>query len=318
MDVILDVILDVDPGVDDALAILLALSSPELSVLGLTVVSGNVPLESGTENALRVLAFADREDIPVFKGADHPLKRSPVHAKRVHGESGLGAAVLKAATRPAKEGAVGFLIESLNEHVGQVTLVALGPLTNLALAERHNSGTLNKARQIIVMGGAVSEPGNASPVAEYNFYADPDAAREVIGACGRLVVVPLDVTHRIGIGRDEIERQIAPLGTPRASFFRQATEVVVRHGRETGGYDGVYLHDPAAVAYAIRPNLFGVESFWADVEAEGRLTSGQLVTDRRFGVPDGERKGHRIRVAMEADAELVLRLFRQRVLDMGA
>ena len=310
----MDVILDVDPGVDDALAILLALSSPELSVLGLTVVSGNVPLDSGTENALRILAFADREDIPVFKGADHPLKRSPVYAKQVHGESGLGAAVLKKATRSAREGAVGFLIESLDAHAGQVTLLAVGPLTNLALAERRAPGTLDKAREVVVMGGAAAVPGNASPVAEFNFYVDPDAARVVIAACDRLVVVPLDVTRQIGIDSEEIERRIRPLKTARSAFFCEATEVVVRHGRDTGGYAGVALHDPAAVAYAIRPDLFGVEIGWADVEAEGTLTAGQLVVDRRVGVPDEKRMGHPVRMAVETDAESVLHLFRQRLL----
>ena len=312
----MDVILDVDPGVDDALAILLALSSPELSVLGLTVVSGNVPLDSGAENALRILVFAGREDIPVYKGADHPLRRPPVYAKQVHGESGLGEAVLKEATHSAREGAVGFLIKSLDEHAGQVTLLAVGPLTNLALAERRAPGTLDKAREVIVMGGAAAVPGNASPVAEFNFYVDPDAAREVIAACQRLVVVPLDVTRQIGIGSGEIERRIRPLKTARSSFFCRATEVVVRHGRDTGGYEGVILHDPAVVAYAIRPDLFGVESVWADVEAEGTLTAGQLVVDRRVGVTDEKRMGRPVRMAVETDAESVLNLFRQRVLDL--
>lgn len=308
----MDVILDVDPGVDDALAILLALSSPEICVQGLTVVCGNVPLVRGTENALRVLAFAGREDVPVFIGADRPLRRQPVHATEVHGASGLGDAVLCAATQEAREDAVGFMVEMLDQRPGEVVLLAVGPLTNLALAEHQSPGILSKAKQIVVMGGAVSEPGNASPTAEFNFYADPDAAREVILAGADLVLVPLDVTHRIGIKREEIERVSGQ--SPRAEFFVQATSAVIRYGQKTGGYEGVFLHDPAAVALAIHPDLFSTEKVYCDVETDGELTAGQLVVDRRSGVLVAKRKGKPIEVALETDAAGVLELFNDRVL----
>lgn len=309
----MDVILDVDPGVDDALAILLALASPELNLLGLTVTSGNVPLENGVENALRVLAFAGREDVPVYRGADRPLARPAVYAKQVHGSTGLGRASLPASSQGARDDATGFLVNTLAEREG-VTVIAVGPLTNLATAERRAPGTLSRAERIVVMGGAVAEPGNASPVAEFNFFVDPEAVREVLAAGAKLTLVPLDVTHLVGIDDAEIEETLRQTHTPVARFFVDATEVVVANGRTTGGYAGVYLHDPAAVVLAVRPELFTVETFHADCETAGELTAGQLVTDRRLGLPDGKRKGRPVDVAMDVEAEKMLDLFRTRVL----
>jgi purine nucleosidase len=311
----MDVILDVDPGVDDALAILLALASPELNVRALTVVCGNVPLERGIDNALRVLAFAGRDDVPVYAGADVPLSREPVHATEVHGESGLGHANLPPSSQKPRAGAAAFLDATLNAEPGEVTVVAVGPLTNLAAAERAFSGCLNRARKIVVMGGAVAEPGNASPCAEFNFFADPEAAKEVIAVANNLTIVPLDVTHQAGIGKAEIESSIRPMGTERSAFFCDATEVVVSHDTRAGGYPGVFLHDPAAVGYAINAELFQIKKMSVDVETEGELTSGQLVADRRVGAPGDGRTGCVQDVAMGVDAEGLLDLFRARVLD---
>ena len=310
----MDVILDVDPGVDDALAILLALSSRELDVRALTVVSGNVPLASGAENALRILAFANRSDIPVYSGAGAPLERPPVFAKEIHGESGLGNAELGPSDCNAHPDAVGYLCESLESCPGEISIFAVGPLTNLALAERRIPGTLARAREIVVMGGAVSASGNASPVAEFNFFADPDAAREVIRSAANVTVIPLDVTREVGISEGEIESDIRPAKRPNCVFFEKVTEVVVQYGKLNGGYAGLHLHDPTAVAYGLQPDLFSVEGILVDVEVAGHLTSGQLVTDRRVGVRAGKQRGTRTRVAMGVDAGAVLELFRERVL----
>ena len=312
----MDVIFDVDPGVDDALAILLALASPELNVRALTVVCGNVPLDIGVDNALRLLKFADREDIPVYSGANSPLSRPAVHATEVHGETGLGNTQLAAAQRSAIPDAVGFLSSTLNAEPARITLIAVGPLTNLSQVERVAPGTLNRAKRVIVMGGAVSEPGNATPSAEFNFFVDPEAAAEVVRAVDRLTIVPLDVTHQVGVSAVEIEESIRPLGTERAGFFCGATEVVVRLGAQWGGYEGVYLHDPAAVAMAIAPDLFDVKSMWVDVETDGRLTSGQLVADRRAGVAESKRKGVRRGIALGVKSDQVLDMFRKRVLGL--
>ena len=312
----MDVILDVDPGVDDAMAILLALASRELNVLALTAVCGNVPLDTGADNALRLLGFSKRDDIPVYRGAATPLSGDPVHAFQVHGESGIGNATLPPTASVPMDGAAAFLASALVDNPGEITLIAVGPLTNLALAEEASPGCLNLARNVIVMGGAVAEPGNASPTAEYNFLADPEAARRVVSMVDHLTIVPLDVTHRIGIDSREIEESIRSSGSDRSAFFCKATEVVVQHGSETGGYHGVYLHDPAAVAYAIAPECFEVEMLRIDVETSGELTTGQLVVDRRVGVTGGKRRGCRRAVALGVQSDAVLRLFRQRVLGL--
>lgn len=310
----MDVILDVDPGVDDALAILLALSSPELNVRAVSVVCGNVPLDVGTDNALRVLNLAGRNDIPVFTGADRPLVRSPVYATQVHGSTGLGRADLPLPERTVEDRAPAAIVDMIGRQPGELTVIAVGPLTNLAHAERLSPGILDKAREVIVMGGTVCEPGNASPTAEFNFYADPEAAAEVIAASERLTIVPLDVTHRVGIGEAEIEATIRLVDSPRCEFFSDATEVVVQHGAEHGGYAGVYLHDPAAVAYAIEAGLFRCETLYASVETRGAFTSGQLVVDRRVGIPESGRVGRLAKVAMGVDAERLLTMFKTRVL----
>jgi purine nucleosidase len=308
----LDVILDVDPGVDDALAILLALSSPELRVLGVTTVSGNVPLDRGTDNALRILAFCGRADVPVYRGACQPLEKKRVHSEEVHGESGLGSACLPESEVEARDGAVGFLCKALSEREGEITVVAVGPLTNLALAEKLAPGTLAKAKAVVVMGGAVAEPGNVTPTAEFNFFADPDAAKLVLASTGSVVLIPLDVTHRVGIPEADIVARLAHEGTERTRFFEQATQAVVNFGKRTGGYEGLYLHDPTAVAFVLRPDLFGVETLFADVEVEGPLTAGQLVVDAR-DVAETERKGFPTRVTVEVDAGSILQLFEERV-----
>ena len=190
-------IMDVDTGVDDALALLLALSSPEVELVGVSTVAGNVPLQRTTDNTLRLLQWAGRDDVPVYAGAGRPLVRDAVAADDVHGATGLGAAHLpEASTSPAGDG-VEFLLNTLQARPGAVTLVATGPLTNLARAEAQVPGVLRQARQVIIMGGAVQVPGNITPTAEFNFYADPHAARQVLASEAEMVLVGLDVTEQI-------------------------------------------------------------------------------------------------------------------------
>ena len=217
------VILDTDPGVDDALAIMLALGSPELDVIGICTVSGNVPLKTGTRNAQGLLQLLDRTDIPVFAGADQPLKRDPVFATEVHGKSGMGQAVLPEPSQEVKGDAVDFLVQTLSDQPGEIAIIAVGPLTNLALAEQRQPGTLQKARQVIVMGGAIVETGNSTPVAEFNFYADPHAAHTVVHSGAALLIVPLDATRQVILSESDIENQIAPLKTVASQFVVDAT-----------------------------------------------------------------------------------------------
>ena len=313
---ILSVILDTDPGVDDALAMMLALSSPELEVLGVSVVSGNVPLATGTENALKVLGLMGRTDIGVYVGADRPLVRDPVYAEEVHGNTGLGQARLPDPGVAVAGDGVAFLVETLTDRPGEVMLIAVGPLTNLALAEQQSPGVLQKAKQVIVMGGAIQEPGNATPTAEFNFYADPDAARGVIQSGAQVMLVPLDVTHQVILGREMLENEVAPKNTDRSRFLMDAVQDTLRFAEQTGGREGIYLHDPLAVGVAVAPELFEVETMRLDVETQGELTAGQVVADLRE-IREERQQGRKVHCTIRVDCERFLGLFLKRVLEKG-
>ena len=306
------VILDTDPGVDDALAIMLALGSPELDVIGICTVSGNVPLKTGTRNAQGLLQLLDRTDIPVFAGAYQPLKRDPVFATEVHGKSGMGQAVLPEPSQEVKGDAVDFLVQTLSDQPGEIAIIAVGPLTNLALAEQRQPGTLQKARQVIVMGGAIVETGNSTPVAEFNFYADPHAAHTVVHSGAALLIVPLDATRQVILSESDIENQIAPLQTVASQFVGDAVQNVLALYRQLGREPIVYLHDPLAVGAAIAPELLRVETLYIDIETSGDLTLGQVVTDRR-SLPSPYRLGKPVNCAMHVNAEAFLSLFLTRV-----
>ena len=305
-------ILDTDPGVDDALAIMLALGSPELDVMGICTVSGNVPLNTGTRNAQGLLQLLDRTEIPVFAGADQPLKRDPVFATEVHGESGMGQAVLPEPSQEVKGNAVDFLVQTLSDQPGEITIIAVGPLTNLALAEQCQPGILQKAKQVIVMGGTIAETGNSTPVAEFNFYADPHAAQIVVHSGAALLIVPLDATRQVVLSETDIENQIAPLKTVASQFVVDAVQNVFALYRQLGREPIVYLHDPLAAGAAIAPELLQSETLYIDIETSGDLTMGQLVTDRR-GLPPPYRLGKPVNCAMHVKAEAFLSLFLKRV-----
>ena len=310
------VILDVDPGVDDALAIILALRSPELDVIGVTTVCGNVPVDLATTNALQILELMQRSDVPVFAGAGRPLKRKPVHAGHVHGETGLGEAVLPEPSTAACGDAVGFLIDSISLRPGDVAVIALGPLTNLALAEARQPGILSRARSVMVMGGALLEPGNVSPVAEFNFFVDPDAARQVLRLKANLTLVPLDVTRK-AVLMEESAYEAARGGDPIAVFCEAAVRTAIEHGEKTTGVRGICLHDPLVVGLACDPQLCDMEVSWIEIETEGELTRGQVVLDRRPN-PGRGRSGRPVKCASELKSELFMEMFLQRALGRAA
>ena len=311
----LPVILDVDPGVDDALALMLVLASPEVELVGVSTVSGNVPVEVGTRNALRLLNFLDRGDIPVFKGAEKPLTADPCYASEVHGPEGLGEAVLPETKGHPRGDGVSFLVEALDSSPGEVTLVATGPLTNLALANRKRPGILARAKEVIVMGGAIGAPGNVTPTAEFNFYVDPHAAQEVIASVASISLVTLDTTRQVALREDVIRDRILPLGTGKAEFVKMATRTAIDFGKRLTGESGIYLHDPLAVGLALAPSFFGLAPLFVDVETEGGMTRGQLVTDRRPFRDEVSREGHRVECVAEVDSEGFLEFFLSRVLE---
>tara|TARA_R110002012_G_scaffold24921_14_gene82831 strand:+ start:124 stop:1065 length:942 start_codon:yes stop_codon:yes gene_type:complete len=283
------IIIDTDPGQDDAVAILLALASPEdIDVLGITCVAGNVPLDLTTRNARIVCELAGKTDVKIFAGCDRPLGRALVTAEHVHGKTGLDGPDLPEPTMPLQDGhAVDFIIDTLREHApGTVTLCPLGPLTNVATALQKAPDIAKRIAKIVLMGGGYFEGGNITPVAEFNIYVDPQAADIVFKSGIPIVVMPLDVTHKalVTAPRNDAFRNI---GSPVGIAVAQMTEFFERFDKEKYGSDGAPLHDPCVTAYLIRPDLFTGRHVNVEIETLSELTMGMTVADW-WGVTDRE------------------------------
>lgn len=274
------IIIDTDPGQDDAVAILLALASPELEVLGITAVAGNVPLALTQKNARVICELAGRPDVKVFAGCDRPLNRKLVTAEHVHGKTGLDGIALPDPAMPLQPGhAVDFLIETLRrEPAGSVTLCPLGPLTNIATALQKAPDIAPRIAEIVLMGGAYFEVGNITPAAEFNIYVDPEAADIVFRAGVPLVVMPLDVTHKALTSRAWVEG-LRALGTQAGRAAASWTDFFERYDTSKYGSAGAPLHDPCVIAYLLDPGLFSGRHIHVAIELEGRHTLGMTVAD---------------------------------------
>jgi len=281
------IIIDTDPGQDDAVAILLALASPEdIEVLGITAVAGNVPLSLTEKNARIVCELAGRPDMPVYAGCDAPLKHTLVTAEHVHGKTGLDGPNLPDPVMPLAKGhGVDFIIDTLRANdSGTVTLCPLGPLTNIAMAFEKAPDIAARVQQIVLMGGAYFEVGNITPTAEFNIYVDPEAAEVVFKSGVDIVVVPLDVTHRALVTKPRNDA-FRTLGTPVGIAVAQMTDFFERFDREKYGSPGAPLHDPCVTAYLIRPDLFAGRHINVEIETASDLTRGMTVADW-WGVTD--------------------------------
>ena len=281
------IIIDTDPGQDDAVAILLALASPdEIEVLGITAVAGNVPLDLTSRNALIVCELAGKTDVPVYAGCDRPLGRALVTAEHVHGKTGLDGPDLPDPTMTLTDGhAVDFIIETLRaEAPGTVALCPLGPLTNIATALQRAPEIAERVQQIVLMGGAYFEVGNITPTAEFNIYVDPEAADIVFKSGIDIVVMPLDVTHKALVTKPRNDAFRA-LGTPAGVAVAQMTDFFERFDKEKYGSAGAPLHDPCVTAYLIRPDLFTGRHVNVEIETASPLTLGMTVADW-WGVTD--------------------------------
>ena len=274
------IIIDTDPGQDDAVAILLALASPELEVLGITAVAGNVPLALTQKNARIVCELAGRTDIPVFAGADAPLGRKLVTAEHVHGKTGLDGPVLPDPTmRLRDDHAVDFIIDTVRAHPeGEVTLVPIGPLTNIAMAFQKAPDIVGKVAETVLMGGAYFQVGNITPAAEFNIYVDPEAADIVFRSGVPLTVMPLDVTHKALTTRPRVEAFRA-LGTETGRMVAEWTDFFERFDKEKYGSEGAPLHDPCTVAHLLKPDLFSGRHINVEIETRSDLTRGMTVAD---------------------------------------
>jgi purine nucleosidase len=281
------IIIDTDPGQDDAVAILLALASPEdMEVLGITAVAGNVPLDLTEKNARIVCELAGKPDVKVFAGCDRPLGRPLVTAEHVHGKTGLDGPNLPDPTMPLQEQhGVDFIIDTLrNEPENTVTLCVLGPLTNIATAFEKAPDVVGRVQQIILMGGAYFEVGNITPSAEFNIYVDPQAADIVFKSGVDIVVLPLDVTHKALVTQPRNDAFRA-LGTPAGVAVAQMTDFFERFDKEKYGSTGAPLHDPCVTAYLIAPELFTGRHINVEIEVGSELTMGMTVADW-WGVTD--------------------------------
>ncbi len=274
------IIIDTDPGQDDAIAILLALASPELEVLGITAVAGNVPLALTQRNARIVCELAGRPDMPVFAGCDRPLKRTLTTAEHVHGKTGLDGPQLPDPTMPLRDAhAVEFLIDTLrSEAEGSVTLVPIGPLTNIATAFERAPEIAGRVAEVVLMGGAYFEVGNVTPTAEFNIFVDPEAAAIVFRSGVPLTVMPLDVTHKALTTRARIEAFRA-LGTEVGRMVAEWTDFFERFDMEKYGSEGAPLHDPCTIAWLLAPDLFSGRHVNVEIETGSELTLGMTVAD---------------------------------------
>ncbi|SHI37276.1 purine nucleosidase [Palleronia salina] len=274
------IIIDTDPGQDDAVAILLALASPEIEVLGITAVAGNVPLELTAKNARIVCELAGRTEVPVFAGCAAPLMRPLVTAEHVHGRTGLDGPVLPDPQMPLQDAhAVDFIIDTLRaEGPGSVTICPLGPLTNIAMALKKAPDIADRIARIVLMGGAYFEVGNITPAAEFNIYVDPEAADIVMKSGVPLTILPLDVTHKALVTKERNDAFRA-LGTPVGIAVAEMTDFFERFDREKYGSHGAPLHDPTVIAWLLNPDLFTGREINVEIETRSDLTRGMTVAD---------------------------------------
>ena len=273
-------IIDTDPGQDDAVAILLALASPEINLLGITTVAGNVPLALTQENARKICDLAGRTDMQVFAGLDRPLVRPLVTAEHVHGRTGLDGPVLPDPETPLQEQhAVDYIIDTLRrEPAGSVTLAPIGPLSNIAMAMQRAPDIIPRIRQIILMGGAYFEVGNITPAAEFNIYVDPHAAQIVFASGVPITMMPLDVTHK-ALTRTDRVAALRAIGNRTGVAVAEMLEFFERFDEAKYGSDGGPLHDPCTVAWMIAPDIFNGRPCNVEIETASPLTMGMTVVD---------------------------------------
>jgi purine nucleosidase len=274
------IVLDTDPGIDDAMAILLTLRSPELQVEAITPVSGNVPLELTLPNALRLVEIAERTDIPVAAGASVPLVRQLITASYVHGENGLGGVDFPPPkTKPAKETATEIIRRIVRANPGQISIVAIGPLTNVATALRADPELAAMIPAIVMMGGSLSG-GNVTPAAEFNFYVDPEATHIVFHSGIPITMVGLDVTRKVQL-REEHVAALEAGKNPSSQAAGRIMRSTMERYRKTGFPGGPTMHDPLALASMIDPAVVTLQDYFVDIETTGEITAGESIGYRR-------------------------------------
>lgn len=305
------IILDTDPGADDALAILLMLASPEIKLEAITSVHGNVTLEKTTRNALALLEFLHKKNIPIAKGCSLPLVKPPHKAKgeAVHGSSGMGRTNLPEPTiKPIETHAVDYLIERFLAEPNELTLFAIGPLTNVALAIRKEPKFAQSAKELVIMGGAIRSGGNMTPLAEFNICEDPHAAHVVFNSGIPITLIPLDATYKCLLTSADIER-LNKIDSPISKFVRDVTADYMAFYLKYEGFAGCALHDPLTVAAIIAPELLSIESHYVDVDISGGVSTGKTYAD----FMKVAKKPANMKVALDVKGREFVKLFVERI-----
>jgi len=303
------ILLDTDPGIDDALAILLALASPELSLEGVSVVHGNCSLEQATRNGLSILELAGAGHIPLARGCELPLVQPSLLAAETHGDTGLGYASLpEPRTQPIGLHGSDFLIEKVLSNPGEITLVAIGPLTNVALAIRKEPKFAKSLKEIIIMGGAIRHEGNVTALAEFNTYVDPHATHIVFHAGIPTTLVPLDVTYQCILTASDVER-LLKINSPITKFIKDSTDFYMEYHDAWQGIKGCIINDPLALALTFAPELCDYQSLPVDVDISGGVSMGKTFAD----FFNYDKKPANMRVALGVRARDFIELFLERM-----
>jgi purine nucleosidase len=308
------IIIDTDTGVDDALAIILALRSSELRVEAITTVAGNAEVEKCTRNCFLLLDLIQPKRFPVVaQGAKRPLVRRLVTAPEVHGDDGLGDIALRYPT-PKKgttnKDATEIILALLQKHPRQITIVAIGPLTNIAHALKRDFKTMKKTREIVIMGGAFEVAGNTGPVAEFNMYVDPEAADRVLRSGIPITLIPLDVTQQVVLRRPDVVRLAHKGSNGIGRFIERMTKKYMQYHKTTEAFSGGYLHDPLAVGVAVDRRFVRCRDVHVEVETHGELTRGMTVAELR---PRNNQRQPNARMAFEVKHNEFVRFFKSRV-----
>ena len=302
------IIIDTDPGIDDAFAFLLALASPEIQLEALTTTQGNVTLEKATRNALSILALAHASHIPVARGSVLPLVQPLRASADVHGESGIGNSRLpEPQATPVPGHAVDYLIERVLAEPNQLSIFPIGPLTNIALAIRKEPRFAMAVKELVIMGGAILEHGNSTPLAEFNIYVDPHAAHIVFHSGIPITLIPLDVTHKCLLKQEHMDR-LMKIDSPISRFIRDSMEVYLEASLALG-YEGSALHDPLTLATVIAPDLLTLKDYYVDVDIAGGVSMGKTFAD----IHNVLKKPVNMSVAMNVRGEDFIELFLQRM-----
>jgi purine nucleosidase len=302
------IIIDTDPGIDDALAFLLALVSPEIKLEALTTTQGNVTVEKATRNALSVLELANAGHIPVAQGSILPLVQPLRASDAVMGASGIGNSKLpEPRTKPVSQHAVDYLIERVQAEPNEISIFPVGPLTNIAMAIRKEPGFAISVKELVIMGGAIREGGNVTPLAEFNIFVDPHAAHIVFHSGIPITLIPLDVTHKCLLKQEHVDR-LLKIKSPISRFIKEAAGVYLKSSLDLG-YLGSALHDPLTLATIIAPELLTLKEYYVDVDISGGVSMGKTFADF-YNIL---KKPANMKVALDVRGEDFIELFLQRM-----